>query len=287
MVALLFAGVTNSNAQEMVTGGDMESGDAWTVVDLGAGSGHTETFGYTDMTPSNGEGGCLSMAGEGGWGNAAVCQEITLQRGVDYKLSMEVRAGIDLAETWAEVVIMDRIPTEDGDITTFPISMALNAWDCGDALSVDGPFAENSCAAKLINHEPNNTTTGEPIEMINIAGEGDTTVVLVLKVGAGQPWNVLFDNVSITELSNYSSLKDVTKDVNIFPSKLADKLNISTDVEMKEVQIVSMLGQVVRNFDNVQAQKATFDVADLSEGAYIVIVKDVNGYVGTSKVIKL
>jgi hypothetical protein len=283
LTGLFFLSALNTFSQEMVVGGDMENADSWTIVDLAAGDGHTETFGYTDYTPTDGSGGCLSMSGAGNWGNAAVCQQITLQRGVDYKLSMLVRT-IDLVpeSTWAEVVITDDIPADDGYITGFPLNMALNSWDCIDVTEVDGDFAENSCDAKLTNHneDPN------VIDVLNFAGEGDTTIVLVLKAGGGAAYNILFDNVSLMTMGSSIATKEITN-IEVYPTQLANDLNIELATSIKEVRIINLLGQTINTFGDLNSTKVTLNVSDLNAGVYYIMVTDENNEIGTAKVIKL
>lgn len=145
MVLLGFTAIS----QEMVVGGGMENVDDWTVVELSAGNGHTETFNYTDDIPSWGDGGCLRLQQEGGWGNIAICQEITVTKGVYYDISLAVKSVIDMTETWVEVVVMDKIPESDNDVVAFPMRMAINTWDCPDNVSVDDVLPNLNCEAKV------------------------------------------------------------------------------------------------------------------------------------------
>ena len=284
LTGLLIIGSINVFSQEMVVGGDMESADNWTVVDLAAGDGHTETFGYTETIPTDGTGGCLSMAGAGNWGNAAVCQEITLERGKNYKLSMLIRT-IDLVveSTWVEVVISDKIPEDDAYLTeNFPINMALNSWDCADVTEVDGDFAENNCGAKLLNHNEDENV----IDVLNFEGEGDTTIVLVLKVGGGSAYNILIDNVSLMGEES-SSINNITSNLNVYPTQIADELNLELSSTITEVRIINLLGQGIASYKGLNDNNTTLNVSDLKAGVYYVVVTDANNNVGTAKVIKL
>jgi hypothetical protein len=186
LASLAFGLLAANNAQELVVGGDMESADSWTIVDIAAGDGHTETFGYIEDVPSDGSGGCLSLAGNGSWSNVAVCQEITISRGSFHKISMLVKTSMDYEPEshWTEIVVIPQIPEVDADITAYPNSFALNSWYCPDVLFVDGNFADNNCDAK-----------SDLMDVIHLEGEGDTTVVLVLKAGDGTAYNVLLDEV--------------------------------------------------------------------------------------------
>ncbi|QQS50221.1 MAG: T9SS type A sorting domain-containing protein [Bacteroidota bacterium] len=283
LTGLLFTGSLISFSQEMIVGGDMENASNWTIVDLAAGDGHTETFGYTSDIPTGGSGGCLSMSGAGNWGNAAVCQSVTLEKGVDYKLSMLIKT-IDLVveSTWAEAVITDAIPADDGYITGFPINMALNSWDCADVTEVDGDFAENNCGAKLLNANDDENV----IDVLNYPGEGDTTIVVVIKVGGGAAYNILIDNVSL--MKQVTAIKNTTlSNINVYPTQLCNELNIEIENNIQEVKIVNMLGQEVNRFSHLNNYRVTLDVTDLKTGMYYLIVTDENQKTGIAKAIKL
>lgn len=283
-LSLLLAGLFiagSSFAQEMIVGGDMESAESWTVVDLAAGSGHTETFGYTGDSPTGGSGGCLQFTGLGGWSHGAVCQEITIQKGTDYDLSMVVKGSIP-GEFWGEAVIIDAIPASDDDITSFPINMALNGWDCA-ATEVDGDFAENSCGAKLFGANADSNV----IDVINIEGTGDTTIVLVIKIGGNAEYDIIVDNVSLVGPEGGASIQNTLSNVNIFPTQLENELNIQLASEIKDVKIVNLLGQTVSTYKNINSKDVSLNVSDLSSGVYYIVVSDVNNKLGTAKAIKL
>ncbi len=260
--ALFLAATTiNVSAQEMILGGDMEEDDAayWTIVDLAAGNGHTETFGYTDDWPSDGDGGCLSLAGDGAWSNVAVCQEIEIQKGVDYKISMQVKTSLDLEldKDWVEVVLVAEMPVVDGDITSFPNVFALNSWECPDMLSVDGDFADWNCGAKSpLNDE------------IYFEGTGDTTVVLVLKAGGDNTYNILFDNVSVMGPDVAVEAAAINAANIVYPNPATDQIRIS-NVDANEIQIFDIVGKKVYSTLDV-SEEMTIDISGFKDGMYFV-----------------
>jgi len=277
IAALVFGILATNYAQELVVGGDMESADSWTIVDLAVGDGHTETFGYLDDSPSGGFGGCLSLAGLGNWSNVAVCQEITISRGSSYQISMVVKTSMDFIPDaqWVEIVVVDTMPVEDGDITSFPNSFALNSWDCSDVLFVDGEFAENNCDAK-----------SDLMDIINIEGEGDTTVVLVLKAGGGSEYNVLLDEVSVMEISGTAVQNTINSTTKLFPNPFSNELSITSTTSIREIDIVNMVGQSVYHQTNLEGTSHTVDLQDVTSGIYCVLIKDQNGNTAVSKTIK-
>lgn len=261
---LLFFAI-NLNAQQLVTDGDMEWADSWTIVDLAAGDGHTEEFDYTLDTPKDGEGGCLSLSGNGGWANVAVCQELTVTKGVEYIISMEVKTSIDLApqNVWVEIVVVPEMPVDDGDITAWPNVFTLNSWDCSDVTFVDGNFADHNCD----NKSPLNDTIFYP-------GTGDTTVVLVLKAGGGAPYNILLDNVSVLGPEGPSSVENAVNPVynRIYPNPAREKINIS-DVNATEITIFDVVGKRVYSTSDIN-NRMTIDISGLADGLYVIRAGD-------------
>ena len=278
LAAFAFGLLTAVSSQELVVGGDMESAASWSILDLGAGNGHTETFGYSDDIPTGGSGGCLRCAGEGNWSSVAVYQEITVSRGTRYKISMVIKTAMDfeIDNHWTEVVIVDTVPAEDGDITAFPNSLALNSWDCKDVLSVNGNFRDFNCDAKSALYD-----------IFTIEGTGDTTIVLVLKVGGGTPYDVLLDNVSIVETTETSVQTASNKSLDVFPNPVEDELNIRLSTQIQEVNLVNLMGQTVKTFKNLSAEEVSLDVSGVAAGIYFIVIQDVNGNIDVSKSIKL
>jgi hypothetical protein len=280
LVSIISFGV-NLKAQNLIVGGNMENASDWTVIDVAAGDGHTETFNYTDDVPSGGSGGCLRYEGVGNWNNAAVCQEVTVEKGKKYLISMNVKSVTDIVAQafWFEVVVMDSFPKSDDHIKLFPIRMALNAWDCGSVTTVDGNLAEFNCNAKVA-----------LADTITFEGDGDSTIVLVLKCGGNAPFDFLVDDVAISEIASGggSSVKGAgMSSLSVFPSLIENEMNISLATEIESVKVVNVLGQIVYSAENVGLNNVNIDFTGKSAGAYYVIVTDVNGNVGTVKSLKL
>jgi hypothetical protein len=280
LIGLFFIGINNSNAQDLIVGGNMENAADWTVVDIAAGNGHTETFNYTDDGPTGGSGGCLSMAGSGNWSNAAVCQAITVQRGSRYLISMNVKTAVDFVvqSDWLEIVVMDKIPATDAEITAFTNSLALNTWDCPDVLSVDGNLADFNCDAKSALKDT-----------INIEGTGDTTVVLVIKAGGNNEYNILIDDVKVLKIEGGGSSvhNTLNSSLSVFPNPAGNEINISLNNTIQNIQVVNIIGQVVYSAENVGLNNVDIDFSTPKAGVYYVVVTDINGNTSTVKTIKL
>jgi len=277
-IGLIFIAAANLSAQdEMVYGGDMETADDWTIVDLDPGSGHIETFGYTEDTPSDGTDGCLSLAGSGGWSNVAVCQELYLEKGVDYVISMLVKTSIDLVfeSNWVEIVLVPTMPVVDADITAYPNVFALNSWDCSDVVQVDGPFASNNCDAKSV-----------LMNEIFYEGTGDTTIVLVLKAGGNTDYNILLDDVSVLGYPTSIENSSLNSSLNVFPNPIESEFFVSLANTIQEIEIVNVLGQKVYSAENVDSQKVRIDFSAQASGIYLVVVTDTEGNKTMSKTLK-
>lgn len=277
LAALAFVLTSAINAQNLVVGGDMENADNWTIVDLAAGDGHTETFGYTQDTPGGGSGGCLSLAGEGNWSNVAVCQEITVQRGLYYLISMLVKTSMDFEvdNQWCEIVVVPQMPVEDADITAYPNSFALNSWDCPDVLYVDGEFADYNCDNKSALNDT-----------IHLEGEGDTTVVLILKAGGGTAYNVLLDDVAVEEISVSSTETNLSNSLDVFPNPVGNELNVNLEGTIQNLRIINILGVEVYSAKNVGTNHVTLDFSSPPPGIYYIVVTDTQGNTGTYKTLK-
>jgi hypothetical protein len=90
--------------------------------------------------------------------------------------------------------------------------------------------------------------------------------------------------IASLHLHNNLSSKDFsTKNlkVSLYPNPVKDILNIETETEIKSIAIYNLLGQKVKT-----AKSRNINVADLSNGTYMVRVEDVNNAVETMKIVK-
>ncbi len=92
-----------------------------------------------------------------------------------------------------------------------------------------------------------------------------------------------FDNIPL-----FIDQKSITRigEVIIYPNPVDEVLYINNAVDMLEIRVINITGQVVRR---IAADSRTFyelNTSDLSNGVYILSVYDKNGYTGTAKFIK-
>ena len=71
-------------------------------------------------------------------------------------------------------------------------------------------------------------------------------------------WKVVTNPTFVDRISH--------KALSIFPNPVADKLNINTDLTVKEIRLVSMSGQTIGTWKNTQS----VSLSGISQGAYIV-----------------
>lgn len=274
LLSMIAASVTLLGfSQEVITGGNMESADDWTVVELAEGV-HAETFNYTADGPINGDGGCLQLTGEGAWVNTAVCQEITIERGASYNISVDVKAENPLREVWVEVIVLDTFPKTDSDVAAFDIRMALNTWDCALDSVADGTLPAINCPAKV----------ADVLDVLSIEGEGDTTVVIAVKVGGGQPYSVLIDDISVMKgTTGISATAANNINFNVYPNPVTDEINFSSESEIQSVIIYSITGVELRN---ELVSNNGLNISELPQGLYLIEATDVDGKKGVQKILK-
>ena len=115
-------------AQEMIVGGDMETGDAWTIISCTETTGMdvNNEFGYLDDGPLAGQDGCFHS-----WGsenasdvNLLLYQKVTIQLGVKYSLNLAFKNTIEFNGMWVEVYIGITEPEEGVDSYV----VGLNVW---------------------------------------------------------------------------------------------------------------------------------------------------------------
>jgi hypothetical protein len=89
---------------------------------------------------------------------------------------------------------------------------------------------------------------------------------------------------------NFSTLSNESfesKTLKIFPNPASSQINLSFDnsFENASLKITSILGQTVLEKQNISGNNFSFDVSNLSNGTYLVQVKDGSSR-STSKFIK-
>jgi hypothetical protein len=95
-----------------------------------------------------------------------------------------------------------------------------------------------------------------------------------------------FDNISFNPSAPLLVPTKVTSKTKCFPSLVTNNLTVTSDNEIREVVIRSLVGQTVKSVTVNELEKS-MDVSNLSAGTYLVTVKLQSGAVSTHKIIKL
>ena len=89
---------------------------------------------------------------------------------------------------------------------------------------------------------------------------------------------------TLTDNGRNDNILDISPEVTIFPNPVEDNLNIRSTADINTVQILNLMGQVVRS-SNVGTKSSVFNISGLESGVYYVRVLMNDGYILTRKVI--
>ena len=77
------------------------------------------------------------------------------------------------------------------------------------------------------------------------------------------------DSIVTLHLNVITGISEAEMQINIFPNPANDILNITSSEQISEIEIVNLLGQIVRRME-VNADNVVCDVEDLTSGVYVV-----------------
>lgn len=103
-------------------------------------------------------------------------------------------------------------------------------------------------------------------------------------------YSTLQSDVFIGQLtidSNLNIVQNTASTLKLFPNPATSKVNLSftNNLENADLQIVSLLGQIVLEKQNLSGSNFSFDISNLANGIYVISVEDA-GMVSNSKFIK-
>ena len=107
---------------------------------------------------------------------------------------------------------------------------------------------------------------------VNLDGDGDMDVLSAS--GDDIAWYENLHPLGVNE--------NTLSDFSVFPNPIKDVLNIQSETAITEIEIYNQLGQMVLSSTN----QNTIDISSVSSGIYFIKIKDVNGIIGTKKVVK-
>ncbi len=121
---------------------------------------------------------------------------------------------------------------------------------------------------------------------VEISGENAT-----LRYVGGETLKTRYSNLYEKQIRlNIVNVPVVTEtidlqDIDIFPNPVTDILNITSSETISEIEIVNVMGQVVKRME-VNADNVVCDVEDLKAGVYVVKVARITGEVEDLKLVK-
>ncbi|MEE9460545.1 MAG: T9SS type A sorting domain-containing protein, partial [Bacteroidales bacterium] len=93
------------------------------------------------------------------------------------------------------------------------------------------------------------------------------------KLGVGTYYRnrAYFDDLMVTPLHSTTGMEDISgAGFSIYPNPSQDILNVEYDGGLKSVIILNMLGQKMKQFENIDNQRMNINIADLERGIYII-----------------
>lgn len=130
-----------------------------------------------------------------------------------------------------------------------------------------------------------NTWNSFDIPLTSFTGVNMTDVFQFKFEGSGGK-TVYLDNIYFHDGSTAVKSVYADKSITIFPTSVADNLNIKSEKEISLITVRNLLGQALKTV-NVVGNEKSIDVSNLSAGNYLVSVKLTSGLVSTYKIIKL
>ncbi len=92
-------------------------------------------------------------------------------------------------------------------------------------------------------------------------------------------------NTATTEIiDNINAVQDLTSSLfSVYPVPTSEFLYVKTETLIQIIDVYNQLGQKLRSYQNTDV----IDVSDLNPGLYMIRVKDISGYVGIRKFVKI
>ena len=260
----------------LIVGGNMESGDAWTVLNVvpadKTGEDATVEFGYSEDRPGAGKDGCLKLThapgGSGTWSNTAIFQAVKIKTNTRYVLSAAFKNIDNFKGAWAEFQYSTWKPVGGGqDWTGDGVVTLANFMD---------PGWGSACAANtydVLIKDACETANGEDLIVYVEGVEGEEiTIYIGVKIGDN-------GNADALEflIDEFSLVEEVTTSINefefeealkVYPNPASNKIRIENAMS-NEIQIYNMLGRLVYS-KIVNNSIEEIDISTYKSGIYIV-----------------
>ena len=295
-------------AQEMIRNGGFEDDSEWLVYDMGGNEPSEVVFGYTEATPSFGDGACLRIfGGPSDYANILVWQEVDLIGGVEYEISL---AFLDLTDDnlpepegfWSQIYLSEEEPVDGTDWTpaggsNSEMYLGFNSWSDCSGSGIDGTYEADACDGR---NESIFVAPGEPGQPVLIF-VGLKTGVL----GSQLSFDIAVDNFSLMgPETNVATPSESIADNFILEQNYPNPFNAGThfryalpsrDTMPVQLVIYDLLGQRVVTLVDESQHTGNYSVywdgsgengRPLSSGMYIARLS-IPGLVRTIKVTNL
>ena len=122
---------------------------------------------------------------------------------------------------------------------------------------------------------------------LSLGADNQSTVYIAFKYvstdAAGGNWTV--NNVVINGTGG-SNVENISNRFKVYPNPAISELNISSISNIRNISVSNVIGQKVLNISNINAKNYTLNVADLTEGVYLINIENVDGTSAITKFVK-
>ena len=191
--------------------------------------------------------------------------------------------------TYAQNGFQDQIISTDADHARSVYSADIDGDGDMDVLSAsrgDDKIAwyENTDGLGSFGSEQIITTDADHARSVyaaDIDGDGNMDV---LSASRGDDKIAWYKNMGILAVDQNTLLS-----FSVFPSPTTGILNVKSETNIVQIEIYNQLGQVVLSIPipiTLGSNLSTIDISNLSQGLYFIKIRDVNGNIGSKKVVK-
>ncbi len=126
------------------------------------------------------------------------------------------------------------------------------------------------------------TTTDAPLNVDNQA-----TVYIAFKYVSSdtEGGNWVVNNVVVNGTGS-SNVSEVNSGLKLFPNPATSVLNISSVSNIRNISVSNVIGQRVVNFNEINTDNYSLNVADLAKGVYLINIENVDGTSVVTKFVK-
>lgn len=281
----LFVTKTVSFSQELIVGGNMEDEQSWHFLSRTDKTDKVEaTFNYTSDLPADGSDGCLELTGMGDT-ESYTWQQVAIVPGHIYSFSGLLKSiSIEtVTNTWAEVLLSRNKPdsSQGYGAVTGDYWYTNSTWKPAPYGDFDGLDGKLEDVTELIWKGMNGSggdsiPTGPEITIPDTVTVSNWYVVIktgcMNATGSGPTFDFLFDNISLEDITNATSLAQVNSwnKINVFPNPSYGMINIKSGENIDGIKyaIYNVSGAVVKSgyVDNGQ----NLNLTSFAKGVYII-----------------